>query len=229
MVLVLDIVPRAGRHLLHAQGDFFFFVIDIKDHHFDFLINIDQFRGMSDSTMTHVGNVQQAVDPTEVDERTEFGDVLDHAFSHLADFQFAKQLFAIFLSLFFDQRPTANDDVSSCFVDFENFALHDSTDIFANVMRTSNIDLTRREKNIDSNVDKQPAFNFSSACAGDDLTFLDRLHHLLPGENLFRLTLAEADHAVGIFSGSRGVFYLFYKYLNRAAYSRLLFFFFPFR
>ena len=46
-------------------------------------------RRMVDAAPAHVGDVQQAVDAAEVDERAELGDVLDHALAELADFELA--------------------------------------------------------------------------------------------------------------------------------------------
>ena len=47
----------------------------------------DHLRGMADAAPAHVGDVQQAVDAAQVDERAELGDVLDHALAELADFE----------------------------------------------------------------------------------------------------------------------------------------------
>ena len=46
-------------------------------------------RRMVDAAPAHVGDVQQAVDAAQVDERAELGDVLDHALAELADFELA--------------------------------------------------------------------------------------------------------------------------------------------
>ena len=47
---------------------------------------------MIDAAPAHVGDVQQAVDAAQVDERAEVGDVLDDALAQLADFQLLEQL-----------------------------------------------------------------------------------------------------------------------------------------
>ncbi len=97
-VLLLDVVPRVGLLLLQAQGDLLLLAVDVQDHDFDFLVDRDHFGRMADPLPAHVGDVQQAVDAAQVDERAEVGDVLDHALAELADFQFAEQLFAVFLA-----------------------------------------------------------------------------------------------------------------------------------
>ena len=47
---------------------------------------------MIDAAPAHVGDVQQAVDAAQVDERAEVGDVLDDALAELADFELLEQL-----------------------------------------------------------------------------------------------------------------------------------------
>ena len=59
----------------------------------------DHLAGMADALPAHVGDVQQAVDAAQVDERAEVGDVLDHALADLADFELLEQGFAVFFAL----------------------------------------------------------------------------------------------------------------------------------
>jgi hypothetical protein len=60
----------------------------------------------------HVGDVQQAVDAAEVDERTVVGEVLDHAADDRAFVQVVEQLGALFaLRVLFDHGTARNDDV----------------------------------------------------------------------------------------------------------------------
>ena len=87
-----DIFPGTGRLLLQPKGNFFFFVIDVQNDHFEFFVDLHHLRGMVDPSPAHVGNVQQAVDSTQIDKRAKIGNVLDHALARLADFEFLQQL-----------------------------------------------------------------------------------------------------------------------------------------
>ena len=122
-VLVGDRFPRAGRLLLQAQGDLFLLAVDVQDLHFDFLVDRHHLRRMADAAPAHVGDVQQAVDAAQVDERAEVGDVLDHALAELADFELLEQLRLLLGPLGLDQAAAADDDVAACFVDLEHEAL----------------------------------------------------------------------------------------------------------
>ena len=78
-VFLFDFVPWVRQHLFHAERDFLLLAIDMQDHHFDFLIDRYHFGRMPNSRVRHVGDVQQAIDATEIDERSEVRNVLDHA------------------------------------------------------------------------------------------------------------------------------------------------------
>src|SRR5262249_40792071 len=152
---------------------------DVQNLHFDFLIDRHHFRRMADAAPAHVGNVEQAVDAAQVDERAELGDVLDHALALLADFQGFEQLLLLFGALLFDERPTADDDVASRFVDLQHEALDRAAQIIANVGRAADIDLAGGQEHVDAaDVDQQAAFDFSGDDTGHDVAFLDRVHHL---------------------------------------------------
>ncbi len=89
--------------LLQAQGNFFFFVIDVQNDHVEFFVDLHHFRGVTDSSPAHVGNVEQSVDPSQVDKGAKIGDVFDNALALLADFEFFQQLGFFLGPLSFDK------------------------------------------------------------------------------------------------------------------------------
>ncbi len=185
-----------------TESDLLLFAIDLQNLDFDLLVDGDHFRGMADAFPAHVGDVQQTVDTAQVDERTEVGDVLDDTVSQLANFQFAQQVFAIFFSLLFDQRAAADDNIATCFVDLEHFALHDAPNVIGDVVRTANIDLAGWQEDVDADIDQQATLDLAGHGAGHDLAFADLGHHLFPLQDLFRLAFAQRDHAVDIICGT---------------------------
>src|SRR5207244_3115915 len=78
-VLVGDVLPRAGRLLLQAQGDLLAVLVDVQDHHLALVVDLDEVAGVVDPAPAHVGDVQQAVDAAGVDEGAEVGDGLGGA------------------------------------------------------------------------------------------------------------------------------------------------------
>jgi hypothetical protein len=67
-------------------------VVDADDLHLDGLADGEHFGRVVDPAPGDVGDVQQAVDAAEVDERTVVGDVLDHAVDNLALFELLDDL-----------------------------------------------------------------------------------------------------------------------------------------
>jgi hypothetical protein len=77
-------IPRIAFQLLHAQADALRILVDADDLHPHGVADGDHFARVVDALVAHVGDVQQAVDAAQVNERTVVGDVLDHAVDDLA-------------------------------------------------------------------------------------------------------------------------------------------------
>ncbi len=214
--------------LLQTERDLLLFAIDVQHHHFEFLVDGDHFARVTNAVPAHIGDMEQAVDAAQVDERAELGDVLDHALAGLADFQFLQQRFASFLALTFDKRTTADDDVATSFVDLEHFALHRAADVIADVGGTTDIDLAGGKEHVDAtDVDEQTTLDLAGDQAGDHVAFLDLLENVEPLVHLARFALADADHAAVVGRGSF-VFQVFDQHPDEIANLRRRIFGIPF-
>ena len=80
-----------GALLLQAERDLLAVLVDVEDHDLDLVVDADHVARVVDPAPAHVGDVQQAVDAAEVDERAEVGDVLDRALADLAGLDLAEQ------------------------------------------------------------------------------------------------------------------------------------------
>ncbi len=205
-VTLFDVVPWIRFHLLDTQRDFFFFAIDIQNLDVDFLIDRNHFRWMRNSLMRHVGDVQQAVDAAKVNKRTKVRDVLDSTFSDVSFFEFSKQDLTVVFTFTFDQRPTADNNVPSLFIDFKNFTLNDSTNVIANVARTPNVDLACRQKDVDVNVNQQSTLDFSNDPASNNVAFLHVLDNAFPVQDVVGFLFAECDQSLRIIGSTQLVF-----------------------
>ena len=74
----------SAHQLLHAERDALRLRVEADDLHLDLLADGEGFRRMVDAPPGDVGDMQQAVDAAQIDERAVIGDVLDHAVEHLA-------------------------------------------------------------------------------------------------------------------------------------------------
>ena len=75
---------------------------------------------MLDALPRHVGDVQQAIDAAEVDERAVIGEVLDHALDDCAFLQLLEQFGALGAVFLLDDRTTRNDDVVALLVELDD-------------------------------------------------------------------------------------------------------------
>src|ERR1700733_2392015 len=118
-ILGLDALPRIVQELLHAERDAVGFVIDLDDLHLHRLADGQNFGRVVDPAPGDIGDMQQAVDAAEVDERTVIGDVLDHAVDDLALFEVLHQLLALLGAGLFQHGTARHHDVAAAAIHLE--------------------------------------------------------------------------------------------------------------
>ena len=194
-VLVGDVLPRAGALLLQAQRDLLAILVDVQDHDLDLVVDLDHVARVVDPAPAHVGDVQQAVDAAEVDERAEVGDVLDDALADLARGDLLEQLLLLLLAGDLDQLAAADDDVAPALVDLEDHALDVVVDVVADVGRPADIDLAGGEEDVDADVDEQAALDLAGDPPLDHVSLVVLGDDHLPGAHPVRLLVREDDLA----------------------------------
>ena len=118
-----DVLPRIGAELLQPQADALTLAVELEDAHVDLVADVDDFRRVLDALPRHVGDVQQAVDAAEVDERAVIGEVLDHALDDRAFLQLVEQFGALGAVFLLDDRATRDDDVVALLVELDDLEL----------------------------------------------------------------------------------------------------------
>ena len=191
--LLLDHVPRAGLLLLEPEGDLFFLVVDVEDHHLELVVDLDHLVRMADAAVAHVGDVQQPVDATQVDERAEVGDVLDDTLADLADLELLQQFLLELRPLVFDELAARNHDVPAGFVDLQDHALDLATDVVANVGGPADIDLAGGQEDMHADVDQQATLDLPHDGPGDHIPFLAGGDDLFPVADPLRLPPRQLD------------------------------------
>ena len=106
-----DADPRIFAELLEAEGNAALFLVELENLGGDFLTNLNDFARVADAAPGEVGDVEQAVDAAEVNERTVVGDVLDDALNNGAFLQRGEQLVALFAHVGFDDGAAGDDNV----------------------------------------------------------------------------------------------------------------------
>ena len=114
-----DAFPRIGLQLLHAEADALRVLVDLDDLHGHGLAYRQHFGRMADAAPGDVGDMQEAVDAAQIDERAVIGDVLHHAFDDLLFGQARHQRRTFLGAAFFEHGAARNHDIAAAAVHLE--------------------------------------------------------------------------------------------------------------
>src|SRR6185437_6190878 len=180
-ILGLDALPRIVEQLLHAERDAVGLVVDLDDLDLDLLADVEHLGRMIDAPPCDVGDMQQAVDAAEVDERTVIGDVLHHAVDDLALFEVQHELLTLLGAGLFEDRAARHDDVAATAIHLEDLERLRVVHQRGNVADRTNVDLAaRQERHGAVEIDREAALDLVEDDALDLLVALERLLELAP-------------------------------------------------
>jgi hypothetical protein len=151
---------------------------------------------MSDATPAHIGDVQQAIDAVEVDERAEIGDVLHRALADVARRHFGQQLRAAFGPFRLDQFAPRQHDVLPLLVDFDHLEFVGVADELGEILRGDDVNLGCGQEGLDADVDHQPAFDDRLDPAGNPPAFIANREDFFPVLLELGLLLGKHNHAL---------------------------------
>src|SRR6267154_2158395 len=180
-ILCLDALPRIVQQLLHAERDAVGLVVDLDDLDLHGLADGKHLGRVIDPAPGDIGDVQEAVDAAEINERTVIGDVLDHAVDHLTLFEVLHQFLALLGAGLFENRAARHHDVAAAAVHLEDLErlriVHQRRD----VADRTDVDLrARQEGDRAVEVDREAALHLVEDDALDLLVALERLLELAP-------------------------------------------------
>ena len=194
--LALDGFPRVGELLLEAEADAFLFLVHVEHNHVNFLADLEDLARVTDATPAHVGDVQQAVEAVEVNERTEVGEVLDSALADVARRHLGEELGAAASTLGLDQFAAGEDDVAAVLVDLDDLEVIDVADHDGDVLGRDDVNLRRGQEGLDADVDDESAFDDGFDLAGDGAALLADGLDAVPVLAELGLLVGEDDHAL---------------------------------
>src|SRR5438477_5317257 len=199
-ILRLDPLPGIIEQLLHAERDAVGLVVDLDDLDLHGLADGQNLGRMIDPPPGDVGDVQQAIDATEVDERTVIGDVLDHAVDHLTLFEVLHQLLALLGAGLFQHRAARHHDVAAAAIHLEDLERLRVVHQGCNVADRADVDLrARQEGHSTIEVDGKTALDLVEDDAVDLFVVLERLLELAPAFLAARLVARQHGFAERIF------------------------------
>src|SRR5207302_2268925 len=199
-VLRLDALPRIVQQLLHAERNAVGLVVDLDDLDLHGLADGKHFGRVVDPAPGDIGDVKQAVDAAEINERTVIGDVLDHAVDHLTFFEVLHQFLALLGAGLFENRAARHHDVAAAAIHLEDLerlrVVHQRSD----VADRADIDLrARQEGNGAVEVDGEAALDLVEDDAVNLLVVVEGLLELAPAFLAARLVARQHGFAERIF------------------------------
>lgn len=190
----LDSNPWVFAQLLQAQGNTVTLAIVLQNLDVDLVANVDDLGRVLDTLPGHVGDVQQAIDATQIHECAVVGEVLDDTFDLLAFLQRFQQGFALCGVFGFQDATTGNDNVVALLVELDDLEFELFAFQVSGITHRTDIDQGTWQERTDAvNVDSEAAFN---------LTVDNALDHFLSGESCFQDDPALG--ALGFFAGQLG-------------------------
>ena len=195
-ILLGDVLPRVALELLEPEADALARPIDVENLDLELRADLHHLRRMRDAAPRHVGDVEQAVDATEVDERTEVGDVLDDALPHLILLELLHQLLALASPLVLEDHSTRDDDVAAALVELDDLELELLAEQLVDVRNAAERDLRAGEERVDAHeVDDHAALDLLDERAFHRLIGLVRDADLLPHAHEVGFLLRKDDRA----------------------------------
>src|SRR5436190_6891380 len=199
-ILGLDALPRIVQQLLHAERDAVGLVVDLDDLDLHGLADGEHLGRVIDPPPGDIGDVQEAVDAAEINERTVIGDVLDHAVDHLALFEVLHQFLALLGAGLLENRAARHHDVAAAAIHLEDLerlrVVHQRSD----VADRTDIDLrTRQEGDSSVEIDGEAALDLVEDDAVNLLVVVEGLLELAPAFLAARLVARQHGFAKRIF------------------------------
>ena len=174
--------------------------VDLDDLNLDGLANCQDLGWVVYTAPCHVCDVQQAVNAAQINERTVFGDVLDHTVNFLTFGQVADNFGTLFGTGFFKDRTTRNNDVATTTVHLQNLERLLQTHQRAGIAHGAHVNLrTGKERNRAAQINCKATFNAAKDCAINALFCGIGFFQTVPGFLTARHLARDNSFATGVF------------------------------
>src|SRR5690606_5655484 len=176
-----DVLPRILAQLLEAQRDAVALAVVLEHADLELLADLHHLGRMAHALPRHVGDVQQAVDAAQVDERAVVGEVLDHALEHGALDQLLHQRLTLLGVLALDDGTARDDHVVALAVELDELELEFLALEVHRVADRAHVDQRARQERADVlDVDGEAALDLAADAADHGLVLLQGLFQLVP-------------------------------------------------
>jgi len=155
-----------------------------------------------DALPRHVGDVQQAVDAAQVDERTVIGEVLDRATHDRAFLQVVHERAALSGELLLDDRAARDHDVVALLIELDDLELERLVFEVGGVANRPHVDQRARQERADMlDFDRETTLHATGDDSGDDFTLRESVFEARPGAGTLGLVARQSRFAGAVFDG----------------------------
>jgi len=200
-VLGHDLLPGVFLRLLEAEADALPLAVDVEDLDLDLLVDLEHLGRVVDVRPRQLGDVDEAVDAVEVDERAEVDDVRDGTGDDVAHVELVDDLLAHLFALLFEHGAPRQHHVVAVAVHLDDAAVELLPDVLGQVLHAADVDQRGRQEAAHAEVEDEPALDDLDDSALDRLAALVSLFDALPG-------LLEAGSLLGEDQAPVGVLFL---------------------
>ncbi len=174
-------IPRVRSQLLETERDTFLLLIEVEDNDVDLLVELQQLVRVVYAAPAEVGNMNETVHTTEVDEYAVVGDVLNGTLEYLTLLELADDLSLLSLEFSLDKCFVRNNDVAELRIQFNDLELHGLAYEDVVVTNRLHVDLAAREECFHTEyVHDHAAFRTPFDVTGNDLTCVVSLVNAVP-------------------------------------------------
>src|SRR5690606_16383330 len=199
-VAAADADPGVVAQLLDAQRNAVALLVELEHLGGDFLTHLQHLGRVTHAAPRHVGDVQQAVDAAQVDERAVVGDVLDHAVDDRAFVQRLEQLGALFALRELHHGAARQHHVVAATVELDDLELESLAFVRGRVLDRARVDQRAGQEGADTvGHDGEAALDLAGDGAFDDLAGLERFLEVDPGGQALGAVTRQPRFAVAVF------------------------------
>ena len=195
---LIDVVPWTRLSLFQAERDTLALLVNLENLDIDLLLHRQDLTGMIDTTPGHVSDVEQSIDPSEIDEGAEISDVLDDSRAHLGKFDLVHEIRLHLIATLLEKFATTHDDVHPWLVDLDDLAFEITANKLRDISDSSDGDLGSGKEYRYSDVDQQTTLDLPHDASSYDIAFIVSLDNLFPALDTIGFALREHDPAVDL-------------------------------
>ena len=122
--VLVEAIPWVRGELLQTEGNALLLLVEVEDNDIDLPVELHHLVRIAHAAPREVGDVDESVNTTEINEDAVGRDVLDSTLRNLTLLQVRDDLLALSLQLGLDEGLVRDDNVAELLVDLDDLELH---------------------------------------------------------------------------------------------------------